>query len=235
MEGNSLLWGIRVIIPQQLRALILTDLHRSHPGVVRMKCIARSYFWWPGLDQDIETLVKECKPCQQEKPSPPAAPLHPWIWPATPWKRVHVDFAGPFQGKMFLIVINAHSEWPEVVTMTSTTAESTVGVLRNMFASHGLPQQLVSDNGPQFVAQVFTDFMQHNGIKHIKCTPYHPSSNGLAERFVRTFKLAMKAGATDNIPLAHRLANFLLSYRSTPHSSTGRSPSYLFLHRELRT
>ena len=73
--------------------------------------------------------------------------------------------------------------------------------------------------------------MQHNGIKHIKCTPYHPSSNGLAERFVRTFKLAMKAGTTNNIPLAHRLADFLLSYRS----STAHSPSYLFLHRELRT
>jgi hypothetical protein len=143
VEGNSLLWGIRVIIPQQPRALILADLHRSHPGVVRMKCIARSHFWWPGLDQDIETLVKGCQPCQQEKPSPPAAPLHPWIWPAAPWERVHVDFAGPFQGNMFLIVIDAHSKWPEVVTMTSTTAESTVCVLRNMFTSHKFPQQLV--------------------------------------------------------------------------------------------
>ena len=88
-----------------------------------------------------------------------------------------MDFAGPFQGKMFLLVFDAHSKWPEVVNMTTTSAQCTIEELRRMFASYGIPEQLVSDNGPQFVSGCFEEFM-----KHIKCTPYHPSSNGTVER-----------------------------------------------------
>ena len=94
-----------------------------------MKGIARSYFWWPGVDADIESLAKSCSSCQEDKPNPPASPLHSWAWPATPWDRVHVDFASPFQGKMFLIPVDAHSKWPEVYKATLTTAEHTVKLL----------------------------------------------------------------------------------------------------------
>ena len=106
----------------------------------------------------------------------------------TPWQQVHVDFAGPFAGKMFLIVLDAHSKWPEVHIMSSTTAAKTIAVLREIFARYGLPQQLVSDNGPQFTAEEFTMFLRLNGVKHIKCAPYHQASNGAAERMVQTMK-----------------------------------------------
>ena len=119
--------------------------------------------------------------------------------------------------------------------MTSTTAEKTVEVLRRLFASFGLLEQLVSDNGPQFTSDVFQEFCKLNGIKHIRCSPYHPSSNGLAERFVRTFKEAMKVGTQDGRPFQQRLSNFLLTYRSTPHATTNESPSNLFLGRPVRT
>ena len=98
---------------------------------------------------------------------------------------------------MFLIVVDAHSKWPKVVEMMSTTAERTVEALRSIFTAHGLPEQLVSDNGPQFTSEVFQEFVQQNDVKHIRCSPYHPSSNGLVERFVRTFKEAMKSVAID--------------------------------------
>ena len=146
-----------------------------------------------------------------------------------------MDFAGPYQSKMFLIVVDAHSKWPEVIQMSSTSAEQTVVVLRQLFATYGLPLQLVSDNGPQFTAVEFQHFLKGNGVKHIQCTPYHLSSNGLAERFVRTFKQAMKAGENDGLPLLHRLQNLLLSYRATPHATTNKSPSSLFLHHPIRT
>ncbi|KAL5463984.1 hypothetical protein EMCRGX_G032937, partial [Ephydatia muelleri] len=178
-EGGCLLWGIRVVVPQALQSKVLGELHKNHPGVVRMKALARSYVWWPGLDNDIEHHVKNCQPCQTVRNSPPSAPLHPWLWPTRPWQRVHVDFAGPFQGKMFLLVVDAHSKWPEVVNMTTTSAQCTIEELRRMFASYGIPEQLVSDNGPQFVSGCFEEFMKMNGVKHIKCTPYHPSSNGV--------------------------------------------------------
>ena len=230
------MWGNRVVIPSKLRSRIKEELHRSHPGMSRMKALARSYLWWLGLDKELERCAQECLSCQAVRNSPAAAPLHPWLWPSRPWKRIHVDFAGPFMGKMFLIAVDAHSKWPEVRIMPSTTASNTIAELRQLIAAHGLPQQLVSDNGPQFSSEEFAAFCKGNGVKHIRCAPYHPASNGIAERFVQILKRAMKAGAADTAqPLSQRLANFLFAYRCTPHATTNEAPCQLFLSRKLRT
>ena len=234
-ENGCLMWGIRVLVPEKLQAKVLKSLHENHPGITRMKAIARSYFWWSGLDRDIEHVAKSCSVCQALQATPPAAPLHPWVWPDISWKRIHVDFAGPFQGKMFFIIVDAHSKWPEVITMSSTTSHHTIEALRSVFARFGLPDQLVSDNGPQFTSVEFAQFLKQNGIKHILNAPYHPSSNGLAERFVQTFKRAMRAGERDGLSLNHRLSEFLFSYRATPHATTDVSPGELFLQRRMRT
>jgi len=235
IENQCLLWGIRVIIPTSLRPQILAELHRDHPGISKMKALARGHFWWPGLDGEVETLAKSCQACHEAKQAPPKAPLHPWSWPSKPWQRIHLDFAGPFMGKSFLLAIDAHSKWGEVYEMTSTTANKTIEVLRRMFAAFGLPQQIVTDNGPQFVSEEFAAFLKANGVRHSRCTPYHPASNGEAERFVRTFKEAIKASKYDGLSLSHRLQNFLLSYRTTPHSTTNVAPCELFLGRKVRT
>ena len=200
-----------------------------------MKAQARSYVWWPGLDKGIEHLVKSCIPCQSVKQSPAVAPLHPWIWPARPWQRVHIDFAGPFCEKMYFLAVDAHSKWPEAYEMHSTTTSKVVEVLRQLFAAYGLPEQIVSDNGLQFVSSDFAEFLRMNGVWHIRCAPYHPSSNGAVERFVRTFKEAMKAGVKDGLSFHHRLQNFLLTYWSTPHATAKSAPCTLFLGRSLRT
>ena len=110
------------------------------------------------------------------------------------------------------------------------TSQNTIEALQALFARYGLPEQIVSDNGAQFTSQEFSDFVQANGIRHIRSAPYHPSTNGQAERFVQTFKRAMKAGEREGLSLKTRLAQFLLSYRSTPHATTNVSPSELFLH-----
>ena len=235
VEGNCLLWGARVVVPTKLQQRILADLHRDHGGVVRMKAVARSYMWWPGMDSDLEKLAKSCAACQSVKSAPSAAPLHPWLWPDQPWQRIHIDYAGPFRGKMFLLLIDVHSKWPEIFEMASSTSESTIAMLRRVFAAYGLPEHLVSDNGPQFTSTEFQEFLQANGVKHIRTAPYHPASNGAVERLVQTFKQAMKAGEQDGFTLQHQLQNFLITYRSTPHATTGQSPASLFLGRPLRT
>jgi len=233
VHQDCLFWGIRVIVPSSLRDKVLNELHEGHVGVVKMKSLARSYIWWPGIDSDIEATCKACSGCQAFKHEPAGAPIHPWEWPSKPWQRIHVDFAGPFLDSMFLIAVDAHSKWPEVIPMRVTTAEKTVDTLCVIFARNGIPAQLVSDNGPQFKSELFANFMQSNGIKHITSAPYHPSTNGLAERFVQTFKCAMKASKKESGTIIKKLSNFLMGYRITKHATTNETPAKLFLGRQL--
>ena len=232
IEDHCILWGARVVVPVELQQRVLDELHDT---ITRMKAVARSHVWWPKIDKDLEFLAKSCQQCLSIKQAPTSAPLHPWTWPSRPWQHFHVDFAGPFLNKMFFIVVDAHSKWPEVYEMTSTNAQSNIDVLRHLFAVYGLPLQLVSDNGPQFVSAELSEFLQENGVKHIRSAPYHPASNGLAERFVRSFKEAMKAAEASSRSCRWKLENFLLKYHTTPHGTTGRTPASLFLGRNPRT
>ncbi|KAL7887808.1 hypothetical protein AOLI_G00055290 [Acnodon oligacanthus] len=150
LQQGCLMWGIRVVIPPKLRPRVLYELHSGHPGVVKMKAVARSYMWWPGIDAQIEQVSKTCQACQLTQKAPGPSPLHLWAWPGSPWRRIHVNFAGPFQGHMFMVVVDAHSKWPEVHLMSSTMASKTIQVLRGLLSRYGLPEVLVSDNGPQF-------------------------------------------------------------------------------------
>ena len=119
--------------------------------------------------------------------------------------------------------------------MGSTTSAQTIVALREIFARFGLPRQLVSDNGPQFSSEEFELFLSSNGVKHLPTAPYHPASNGEAERFVQTVKQALRSGLQKGVPLERALASFLLQYRVTPHATTGVSPSTMFFGRSLRT
>ena len=151
-------------------------MHSTHSGMTQMKRVARSYVWWPNLDKHIEDLVRSCLSCQSNQDSPAVVPLQPWAWPAKPWQRIHVDFAGPFLGKMFFLVVDAHSKWPEVYKMPSTTSSATIRVLHHLFASYGLPCQLVSDNGPQFCSEEFATFLIR---KRCEAHPKHTISSCL--------------------------------------------------------
>ena len=233
VHDGCLLRGNRVIVPPEGRERVVELLHEGHPGNSRMKGLARSFVWWPNIDRDLEK-VKACDACQQLRHSPAQAPLHPWEFPKQPWDRLHADFAGPFQGKMFLVVINAFSKWLEVSSLSAATSTVTIQHLRSMFATHGLPRSLVTDNGPQFTSAEFEAFMKNNGIRHIKSSPYHPASNGLAERAVQCFKESMKKfPSTDS--LETKLSRFLFWNRLTPHSTTGVPPAQLLLGRIPRS
>ena len=115
-----------------------------------MKALARSYFWWPRLDSDIETTSHTCSGCQQTQKNPATAPLHPWEWPAQPWQCLHIDFPGPLDGNMFLIVVFAHSKWPEVIPMNSLRPSR----LREIFAQHSIPKIIVSDTSTVHIGRV---------------------------------------------------------------------------------
>ena len=230
---GCIVWGTRVVIPPQGRAAVLQELHAGHPGMARMKSLARMYVWWPGMDKDIENSVATCQTCQLQQAKPPVAPLHPWKWPSQPWTRLHIDFAGPMNGKMYLVIIDAHSKWIEAFVTTSSTSTTVIEILRHVFARFGLPEMIVSDNGPCFVSEEFESFLLTNGVKHITSSPYHPAMNGLAERAVQILKKGLKK--VTNGSLQTRFAQILMSYRITPQSTTGASPAELLLGRQPRT
>ena len=234
--NGSILFSDRIVIPYKLQKKVLQQLHSGHPGIARMKAIARSYVYWPRIDADIEELVKRCVNCASAAKSPVKTTLSSWPMVKSPWSRIHIDFAGPFQGHYFLVIIDAYSKWPEIAMMSQITTSSTIYELKSVFARFGLPQTLVSDNGTQFTSTQFSEFCKTNGINHIRSPPYHPQSNGQAERFVDTFKRAMlkmkEEGITRDILLV-----FLQSYRNTPNPALPNniSPAEAIFGRKCRT
>lgn len=234
VHRGILMWGNRVVVPPRSREKVLDTLHEGHLGVVKMKGVARGYVWWPQIDREIEEMAKQCSGCQEVARNPSRAPLHRWEYPAQPWQRLHVDFAGPVQGEMLLVVADAHSKWLEVFMMRNTTALETVSTLRSLFARMGLPDQLVSDNGPQFTSDEFKQFCTRNGIQHATGAPYHPATNGLAERMVQSLKNSIKADKSAR-SLQHKIDRFLFAYRRAPHATTGHSPAQLLFGRQLRS
>ena len=137
IESGCPLWGTRVVILKSLQSILLQSVHESHPGITHMKALTRSYFWWFGLHKDIESLGRSCETCQAIKSNPAAVPLHPWVWPDASWTCIHVDYARPFVGKMFFVVVDAHSKWPEVIIMNLTTSQNTMDALRTLFGRYG--------------------------------------------------------------------------------------------------
>lgn len=225
--------GTRIIVPEPGQATMLQLLHSSHSGVVKMKALARSYIWWPGIDLQIERIAQHCGQCEENMRQPTRAPLRPWLFPQEPWSRVHLDYAGPIENRMILVAVDAYSKWISAMVVRSSTSEVTIEQLRMLFAEHGLPETIVTDNGTCFTSAEFRQFMKKNCIQHITSPAYHPSSNGLAERAVQLVKrglMKMKDGSMET-----RLARYLLTYRVTPHSTTGSSPSKLLKGRQLRT
>ena len=233
IQDGCLLWGNRVAVPPKARERMMEELHETHPCICPMKYLARSHVWWPKMDCELEMKVQSCNVSQVNRKLPPEASLHPWEWPHKPWVRLHLGYAGPFLGKMFLIIVDVHSKWIEALPMSTSTSEATIEKLRIAFSNHGLPEMVVTDNGSNFVSKEFEAFLKQNGIRHVKTAPYHPSSNGLAETAVQTFKEGMKKLKDGS--LETRVSRFLSRYRITPQTSTGVSRAKLLLGRKPRS
>ncbi|XP_063538144.1 uncharacterized protein K02A2.6-like [Cydia strobilella] len=235
IDHDCIVWGYRVVIPRSLRAQVVEEVHAGHVGMVRMKQIARSYVWWPGLDADLERRARSCDACRAELDAPPRAAPATYAWPAEPWVRLHADFLH-HNGRTYFLLIDAHSKWIEVFSMTSGTTAAHVTIkLREVFARYGLPIQLVTDGGPPFTSHDFELFLQKNGVFHVVTAPYHPSSNGAAENAVKTVKKVLKKATTEGENVETALLKFLLQYRNSQHSSTAREPAVAMLGRRLRT
>ncbi|UYV64628.1 K02A2.6-like, partial [Cordylochernes scorpioides] len=233
VDFGCLQWKKRIVIPPKLRSQILIDLHEMHFGMVKMMIIARRYFWWPGIDRSIEDMARQCTICQ-ETADMPSSMITEWTWPEKPWHRLHLDLAGPFMGKMFLVIVDAYTKWLEIFILRDITSKTIVDCLRQVFARFGLPEFLVTDNGRQFVSREMEEFTRMNRIRHTKTSPYNPSTNGLAERYVREFKTSLKKN-NEKDDLETNLQRFLFAHRAFPQSVLKESPAELLMNRRLKS
>jgi len=134
IRNGCLLWGLRVMIPERHHHKVMKLPHSGHPGMTQMKSLARLHIWWPDIDSAIEGHTKSRTRCATAGRDPTCVPLHQWELPLRPWQRVHIDYAGPFKGKMWLLLIDSFSKWPEVVEMTDTGATATISKLKHILA-----------------------------------------------------------------------------------------------------
>ena len=223
-DNGLLLYGNRLLIPESVRQDILGRLHSGHQGIVKCRRRAQSSVWWPTISSDIERYVTNCRHCAARL-SPHHEPLLSTPLPPLPWHRVASDLF-QHQGRSYLLVVDYYSRFIEVAPLTSTTTSSVVQHMKSMFARHGIPDTVVTDNGPQYSSTEFSVFSTQYGFQHLTSSPLYPQANGLAERSVRTAKSLLDS--TDDPYLA------ILAYHSTPLEH-GFSPAQLLMSRQLRT
>ena len=230
-ENGCVFYGLRVIIPSTLRNHILKLLHLGHFGMQRMKQLARSTVYWPRIDFDIENLCRKCTSCGQFQNKPDKPSIHPWMMPEKPWSRLHLDHAINFLGRNWLVLVDAYSKYPCIHPTTSTSSKGTTAILEQEFAHFGYPHTLVTDNATTFMSQEFQAWCKQRGIVHLTGAPYHPATNGAAERLIQSFKQALRKSS---LPPKEALQEFLMQYRRIPFAS-GLSPSELLNGRRIRT
>ena len=231
-----LLRGTRLVLPQSLRARVLELAHEGHQGIVKTKERLRSKVWWPAIDRAAEKRCRACHGCQVVAPPAPPPPVKPTPLPDMPWEHLACDLLGPLPtGESLLVLVDYYSRFFEVdILKSSTTAEVIINRLDNHFCRQGLPTSLRTDNGPQFVADVFKQYLAEVGVEHRRTTPLWPRANGEVERQNRSLLKTIRVAHAEGKPWRAELRKFLLAYRATPHSTTGQTPSFLLFGRTIR-
>ena len=221
--------GERIVIPAALRPEMLSKIHSSHLGVEKCLQRARQLLFWPNMAADIERAVTACTVCSERRPSNPKEPMLPHDIPSRPWQKVATDLF-TWENKDYLITTDYYSRFFELDEMTTTTTAAVVRKLKAHFARHGIPETLISDNGPQYASAEFALFAKEWDFDHIKVSPRYAQSNGLAEKTVQIAKSILdKAKAGKGSALIS-----LLEYRNTPVDGL-ESPAHLLMSRQLRS
>ena len=226
--------GVRIVVPCKLRKRVIDLAHEGHQ--VKSKQRLRSKVWWPGIDSDIERRCKICHGCQLVSSPCVPEPLRRTRLPERPWQTLAVDLLGPLpSGHYLLVLVDYFSRFVEVSIMKSVTSELVIRELEKIFAVHGNPESLKTDNGSQFILTEFSSFLKENDIYHLTSTPFWPQANGEVERQNRSLLKAIKIAQVEKKDWKREMLKFLLAYRSTPHSTTGVSPAELLFRRKIRT
>ena len=232
VEDGLILRGEAIIVPPGERKKVLEQIHQGHLRISKCQYRARQCVYWPGINKDIEQQVEACATCQRHWPQEPRQPLKPTPPPEQPWQQLGADFM-MFDGSEYLVIVDYYSKMPIVRKMPTSQCNSTktITVLKELFAERGIPEEIQSNNGPQFASHLFAEFTKDWNIKHSTFSPRNPRSNGQAESAVKFVKgLITHAKCSGQDPCLT-----LLAYRNTPVDSHLQSPAEMLYQHALCT
>ena len=233
IEDGLILKGTRIVIPNKQQQAILKQLHEDHLGLNKCKLRAKETVYWPRLNTELENLVLNCELCL--KYSTAKCKLEPSLTlgqeiPLYPWTKLATDIFH-FEGASYLLIVDYTSGYPVVCKLTSMTGQHVASQFRLICSEYGWPETIVSDNGPCYTSEIFTNLMSEYNVNHITSSPHYPQSNGLAEKICADCEELVSQSKKEGQDL-HKC---LMVYRNTPLSSSLQSPMQILASRSARS
>jgi len=222
--------GPRVVIPAVLRKEIMSRIHASHIGIEGCIRRARDSLYWPRMNSDLKEYISKCDICLTHRAVPEREPLLQYEIPERPWARIGIDLC-ELKGRTLLVVCDYYSNFIEVENVHKATTHGVSKVLKCLFSRYGVPDIVISDNGPQFSSAEFAEFARTWCFTHTTTSPHYPQANGKVENAVKTIKKlftkCQESGQSEY--------QALLDWRNTPTEGMGTSPAQRFLGRRCKT
>ena len=230
VQDHLVFKGSRLVLPSPLRKEMMAVVHATHIGVEGCIRRARDSLYWPRMATELKEYISKCDICMAHRDTPSKEPLQQHDFVARPWSKVGADLCD-LQGRTLLVVSDYYSNFIEVENISRLNTGGVSKALKTMFSRYGIPDELVTDNGPQFASSEFAMFARHWGFKHVTSSPRYPQSNGKAENAVKTvkrlFTKCREAGESEY--------RALLDWRNTPSEGLGTSSAQQFLGRRCKT
>ena len=216
----------KVLIPVKLQFTMLKKLHRGHQGGESMIRRAREVMYWPGMQAAILQESAKCSLCASYGSALPKEPMLSHEIPQGPWKFISQDLFKQ-GGRWYSVTVDHYSDWFEVHLLNEDiTSANVISVKKAHFARYGIPDIFLSDNGPQYTSQEFSNFAKTDGFKLITRSPYYARATGKAEAAVKEAKKMLKKSD---------LCTGLLDHRNTPPQGMTYSPAQRFLCRRTKS
>ncbi|XP_048586621.1 uncharacterized protein K02A2.6-like [Nematostella vectensis] len=220
--------GTRIVIPTTMRTNMTT--RASHLGVQYTTNTARDIMYWPDMSADLTEAVQRCSTCQEMQPAPQKEPMMTHSIPQVPWQVAASDCL-EMQGEHYLVLEDLYSDYIELVQLQDMSSKTLIKQMKPIFATHGTPAVLISDNGTSYSSQEFREFTKAWEIYHVTVSPHHHRSNGKVESAVKIMKRIIIKAKKDGSDLW----NSLLGWRNSPTPGTSSSPAQRLMSRRTRS
>ena len=229
-QNGIIFRGTRVVIPTTMRRGLVVRAHASHLGIQSTVSKAREIIFWPHMSQELTEAVQKCPTCQEAQPANCKEPLMTHPLPTVPWQVVATD-CFKLDGQSYCVFVDIYSDFIEVVELEDMTTETLVRKAKPVFATHGIPATLISDNGPNYASQEFSQFAREWDFRHITTSPHHSRANGKAESAVKIMKHLIQRSKHDGGDMWLSI----LEWRNTPTPRMNSSPVQRLMSRRSRT